>query len=334
MRPEAIGGGACVIIRNGLDQDGSSNLQAAIDASVDMDIIEIRTDRNVGTVYNADNQRQLTIRAGAGYSPEVETIQGSHLNLEGLRFARGEGVYGTDDVPEDPDEQIIRIINCVFPASEHNVGNGIGSISVYHESGKKNVSVIFQNCWIEGAVELNRHPGQPVRFENCVLPRIRFGVHSDESRVENESGAAQVVQFDRCAVWSPELRHGRTDLISSFTSEFHHIEVVAERTLFETRGTIQEQGPLSLSGKKNLFRIGNPNWFATPGEGEAKLNVSSLADAQQGTTAVTESFEGHPLAWDASQWKLLPNSPGFQAGPAGKDIGADIDQFNDVRESN
>ena len=319
-----------MIIRNGMDHDGFPTLQAALDASVDKDIIEIRTDRNVGRVYNADNQRQLTIRAGAGYSPEVDSIQGSRLNLDGLRFARGEGVYGTDDFPEVPDDQIIRITNCVFPASEQNVGNGIGAISVYHESGRKIVAVIFQNCWIEGAVELNRHPGQPIRFENCVLSRIRFGVHSDESTVPNAAGATQVVQFDRCAVWSPELRHGRTELISSIPGQTFDIEVVVERTLFETRGTIQEQGLLSLSGKKNLFQIGNPYWFVTAGEGEAKLNVSSLADLQEEPTAVTESFEGRPLAWAPSQWKLLPDSPGFQAGPGGKDIGADIEQLNSV----
>ncbi len=330
LRPEAIGGGSCVIIRNGMDHDGFPTLQAAIDASVDKDIVEIRTDRNVGRVYNADNQRQLTIRAGAGYSPEVETIQGSRLNLEGLRFARGEGVYGTDDFPEVPREQIVRITNCVFPASEQNVGNGIGSVSVYHESGKNGVAVIFRNCWIEGAVELNRHPGQPIRFENCVVPRIRFGVHSDESTVPNEAGAAQVVQFDRCAVWSPELRHGRTDLISTIPGQSFHIEVVADRTLFETRGAIREDGFVSLSGRKNLFRIGNPHWFVTPGEGEAKLYVSCLADVQQRATAVTASFEGHPQAWDPSQWQLLPSSPGFQAGPGGKDTGADIDHLSEV----
>jgi hypothetical protein len=93
----------------------------------------VRWPWNVGTVYNADNQRQLTIRAGAGYSPEVETIQGSHLNLEGLRFARGEGVYGTDEVPEDPDEQIIRIgglllqsyISTIVPALEDFLVRGV-----------------------------------------------------------------------------------------------------------------------------------------------------------------------------------------------------------------
>lgn len=328
LRPEAISGGACVILRDGKEHQGFPTLQAAIDASVDKDIIEIRTDRNVGRVYNADNQRQLTIRAGAGYSPEVETIQGSRLNLEGLRFLRGEGVYGTDDFPEVLAEQTVRITNCVFPANEQIVGSGTGFVSVYHECGKKNVPVIFQNCWIEGAVELNRHPGLPVRFENCVLPRIRVGVHADESYATNETGAAQVVQFDRCAIWSPELRHARTDLIASLPNQpLFPIEVAAERTLFETCGAIRAELYLSLSGRKNLFRIGSSNWFVTRGEGETKLNVSSLADVRESPTAVTESFEAHPLAWDPSQWKLLPSSPGFQADPGGKDIGADVDKI-------
>jgi hypothetical protein len=310
-----------------MEHQGFPDLQAAIDASVDKDIIEIRTDRNVGGGSNGDAQRQLTIRAGAGYSPEVATIHGSGLNLEGLRFAHGDWVNGIDDSSEVPPEQIIRITNCVLPAGELNQWNSTGSVSIQHVSGATAIPIIFQNCWIRGAVELKRHPGHAIRFENCVLPRIRFGAYPDQPP---GPPGANLVQFDRCAVWSPELRHGRTDLVSSPPGEALQIEVAAERTLFETRGAIRTDGLLRLSGTRNLFRIGNPYWFATPSEGDARLNVSCMDDAQQGTTAVTESFEGHPMAWEPSQWKLLPTSPGFQMGLKGKDVGADIEELTRV----
>lgn len=331
LRPEAISGGACVILRNGKEHQGFPTLQTAIDASIDKDIIEIRTDRNVGRGYQADRQRQLTIRAGAGYSPEVATIQSCRLNLEGLRFAQGEGVYGIDDSPEVPPEQIIRISNCVIPANEQNIGNGIGSVSIYHESGVTAVPIVVQNCLIEGAIDLKRQPGQPIRFENCVLPRIRFTTPSGEPGAEADSGAKHLVHFDRCAVWSPELRHGRTDLVLSSAGESSNIqiELVAERTLFETPGAIRTDSLSSLSGGKNLFRIGYHYWLVTPGQGGAPQNVSCLDDAQLEATAVTDSFEGYPLAWDPWQWKLLPSSPGFQAGAGGKDIGADIQHIAD-----
>jgi serine/threonine protein kinase len=327
LRPEAISGGACVILRNGMELKGFQTLQEAVDESIDKDIIEIRTDRNVGGGSNGDAQRQLTVRAGAGYSPEVATIHGSGLNLEGLRFAHGDWLYGIDDSSEVPPEQIIRITNCVFPANEQNQWNSTGSVSIQHVSGATAIPIIFQNCWIRGAVELKRHPGHSIRFENCVLPRIRIGAYPDQPP---GPPGANLVQFDRCAVWSPELRHGRTDLVSSPPGEALQIEVAAERTLFETRGAIRNDGLLRLSGTSNLFRIGNPYWFVTPSEGDARLNVSCMDDAQQGTTAVTESFEGHPMAWEPSQWKLLPTSPGFQTGLNGRDVGADIQQLIEV----
>jgi serine/threonine protein kinase len=338
LRPEAIGGGACVILRNGQEHQGFLTLQEAIDASANNDIIELRTDRNVGTGHNQDVQRQLTIRAAAGYSPEVATIRSGRLNLEGLRFAPGEMVHGTDASLEVPAEQMIRITNCLFPSTEQKNWDGVGSVSIYIESVAKGVPIIFQNCWMEGTVELNIHPGQPIRFENCVLPRVRSGNHYDKSKAGKKSDATPVVQFDRCALWSPYPRHARAELITSTLSppELHHMEVVAERTLFEANGSIQDEGLLlSLSGKKNLFRIGSRIWFVTPGDADTRLNVSCLADARQGTKPVTESFEGHPLAWDPAQWKLLPSSPGFQAGPDGKDIGADVQQVarSEVRDA-
>src|SRR5262249_2999034 len=41
----------------------------------------------------------------------------------------------------------------------------------------------------------------------------------------------------------------------------------------------------------------------------------------------TGFFAGDPVEMDPRQWALLPTSPGYQAGPQGRDLGADVSRI-------
>jgi len=320
LLPEALAGGTCVVLRNGMEQEGFATLQDAIAVSLDNDVIELRTNRNVGGGYGEGN-RLLTIRAGAGYSPEVDTIHvtlGCRLIAEGLRFAPRAELSGNGSATDVPGGQFVRIANCSF----HNNAHGdFGAVAIHWGTGTAELPLTFQNCLIDGTVLLNGHPDQPIRFENCILPRIS---------IASDSVNQQRMEFLRCALWSAEPKWGRTDLISGHTGSPMQFEIEANGTLFETLGVIcSSEYPLGLQGTKNLFRVGGPYWFTGPGQPGIQRFVSSPADLKTAPSSVTESFEAHPLAWSPSPWQLLPGSPGFQAGPDGKDIGADIKTIAD-----
>jgi hypothetical protein len=301
-------------------------LNDACSAAMPDDVIELRTNRNVGDAVHSFGNRLLTIRAGAGYSPEVgnfHVTQGCQVILEGLRFAPDVMLSGYAQQPNQPLGQYVRIVNCSFHTRNRPIEPGTGPISVNHGTGVQDSPLVIQNCSIDGTPVLESRPGQPIRFDNCILPNVYLVLQRPEDK-----DAWHPIEFNRCAVWSPEPRHGQRGLIWTTFDGIRCIELVAHGTLFE-RPVWLRQDPFALrwQGTKNLFRVGYPDWFHTADQPEPSQVISGLDDLRKVFQSDADSVEAQPLAWEPEQWKLLPSSPGYQSGPNGKDIGAEIDRL-------
>ena len=77
------------------------------------------------------------------------------------------------------------------------------------------------------------------------------------------------------------------------------------------------------TGSRNVYRVGNRPWRW---DHSPELKEASLKDWRQRWNSDADSFEADPVDYDPLQWRLLPDSPGYRAGPEGKDLGADVDR--------
>jgi hypothetical protein len=265
----------------------------------------------------------VTIRAAAGYSPVADIIavkNGERISIEGIQFSPTGGLDGFSADKTVPPGQYVRIANCSIRNQGKRGGKDVPLMSFNHGIGAAGAPLEILNCWFDGSVFVGVRADQPIRFHNCILPRVDLVPARQEDKE-----AWHTIEFDRCAVWSPEPRLGRGGL--TWAREFSppNIEVVANNTLFEAHSWIRRphNNPLRWKGSRNLFRIGNPDWFNT----ESNQIISGVDDLRTAFQSDADSLEAKPLAWQPEQWKLLPGSPGYQAAPNGKDIGADIDQL-------
>ncbi len=321
---EGLPGGPCVILRDGKEFQGFPRLHDACSTAVDKDVIELRTNKNVGATVLQGKGRLVTIRAGAGYSPEVGSLHVTpecRVILEGLRFAPGAMLSAYAQRPNPAEGQYVRIANCSFQTRNSPSVHRTGPVSVNHGTGDQELPLVIQNCWLDGTLLLQGRPDQPIRLDNCIVPKVDLF----STRKEDEN-AWHRIEFNRCAVWSPEPRHGRGGLF--WANGIRHLEVVAHGTLFETPVVIrQDSYPLRWRGTKNLYRVGYPDWFHTAVQPESNQVISGLDELRNAFQSDADSIEAHPLAWEPEQWKLLPTSPGYQTGPEGKDSGVDVDRL-------
>ena len=326
LLPEALPGGPCVLLRNGQEVRGFLTLQEAISAAMGDDVIELRTNHNVGDASHQEGNRLLTIRAGAGFSPEVGNLrvtQGCRAILAGLRFAPEADLKGGASQTNGSPGQFVRIANCSFRTRNVVRWAEVGAISIWDGTGDQDHPLVIQNCWSGGTVVLRARPDQPTRFENCIAPFVTLSLLRPE-----DQNTVHRIEFDRCALWAPEPQSGRGGLLKGISNGPRRVEVVAHRTLFESSASLRQYGsPLRWQGTKNLFRLGDPDWFHGAEQPGPSLIISGLDELRTAFKSDVDSVESHPLAWEPEQWKLLPTSPGFQAGPEGQDIGADIDRL-------
>lgn len=326
LLPEALPEGPCILLRNGQEIRGFRTLQDAVSAAISDDVIELRTNRSVGDAIAKDGNRLLTIRAAAGYSPEVGSLhfhQGCRVILEGLSFAMGVTLTGFQN-PNPALGEYVRIVNCSFQTRNSRLGAPVGGIAIFEGTEDPAMPLVIRNCWIDGNLWLTGRSQQPIRLENCVVPRVDV-----VSPRPVDKDTRYRLEFERCAVWSPEPRYARGALFGSVASSAGNLDVMAHGTLFETSAWIRPlvTSPIRWQGTKNLFRVGHSNWFDSIDETGSRQFISGLDVLRKAFQSDADSVEAHPLTWEPQQWKLLPTSPGFQAGPDGKDMGVDVEQL-------
>jgi hypothetical protein len=114
MRPEAPKGGPFVVIRASQEVRGYATLQAAVDATADGNVVEIRSDGPFAGCL-AQGKKDLTIRAAPGYLPVLEGNIDYRLSsltaVEGIHFRKG--TLTTITIPGS----IARVANSSFDAS-------------------------------------------------------------------------------------------------------------------------------------------------------------------------------------------------------------------------
>jgi serine/threonine protein kinase len=318
LRPEAEVGGPCVLLRGGKGVGGFPTLQEAVKDARDGDVVEVRSDDAFAGFSAPADRGTLTVRAGPGYRPVIEkdginAVPGTALVLEGLHF-RGSVIQAPQakDVPTGRQGRIARLANCSFELAKVDENGPLAGSGLLQGVGDRPAEIV--NCWMPYRIDLHG-PGSGVQVRNSVLGSCRV--------YHREAGSA-ALDLDRCAVWWME--HG------SMTAAFYsgpvpgvvpvpktdELRVTARRTLFES-GTylIHADLPVKWSGERNLYRLA-VSWVSDQ-ECFGLTKWQALKDVKEEGSA-----EADARAWDPRRWRLLPTSPGYRAGPDGKDAGADL----------
>jgi len=297
LRPEELEDGPFVLLRQGKAAGGYPSLQLALNAVQDGDILEIRTD---GPVAGGDlgaptsGPRAVTLRAAPGYRPGITSrifSDGANLlTVEGLHFHNAE----LSVPPGKPAGGLVRIANCAF--------DGAGKLTAVYRPAASGGRLEVQNCFIPRGIRTTRREKEDtsaVAISNSVLGFVGADfVGTDDATdripldIRQSIVGTPLLAEDRVAgpcVWGPFV-------------------VTAEACLFHGGGVQDTRRPWRGSG--NVFAV----YFGRPLEqlrGESK-------SPEEG------SVEADSAIFDPQNWRLLPSSPGYRAGPDGKDMGADV----------
>ncbi|HET6879681.1 MAG TPA: protein kinase [Pirellulales bacterium] len=290
LRPEPTEEGPFVVVREGKTVGGHITLRQAVDAAENGDVIEIRAEGPFDGCDTAGNERgrTLVIRAAPGYLPVLESWIRYHaeLTLEGIHFAaiEGDSLSGGN----------LHIVNCSF---EENPKTHIVFAGRRDEAHPPEIV----NCWLAGGAAIYLEPGTTASIRNSVVYRLNL------SRFDQNQQGAGSFDVERSIIWNPGATvYGQRDTLSGNYDSL----LTLKNTLLEGAVYPPMLNALGRKSSHNLYRTGVPNlveWLRLKHNG-----------GEQGSVAAP------PLAFDGLQWGLLSSSPGFQAGPDGKDFGADV----------
>lgn len=331
LRPAPLADGPFVLIHADKVVRGFAKIGDAVAAAVSGDVIEIRTDDPFGRCpLQGDQPRQLTIRAAPGYRPVAEdgfdfASKNLSLVIEGLHFSKfplGAGLGG-DSTEAAVQNSIARVANCSFTSQSDFVRfagrlsrNGINGPRFESADGKPGEIV---NCLIPGMVSMTLPANGKLLVKNSVVSQIQ---------ILAATSGARALELERCIVWNPcgdttsiEFKATNPQKVKS------EIVVSARHTLFESgaRFIFSHEGTrvTRWTGAGNVYRVGHRVWLTEP----AKPGAIGLADWKRLWNSDADSIEADPVDYAPQQWKLLPGSPGYRAGPDGQDLGADISRI-------
>ncbi len=285
-----------MLLRQGQTASGYPNLQQALNAVQDADILEIRTE---GPVAGGDlgaptsGPRRVTLRAAPGYRPVITsriwsdganllTVEGLHFHNAVLTVASGKPTGG-----------LIRIANCSFDGDE---GKLVAAFRPAASGGRLEV----QNCFIPRGITTGRREKEdtsPIVISNSVL-----GVVGTDPVTDNIP-----LEIRQSIVGIPLLGEGRV----AGPCVWGPLVVTAEASLFHG-GSLQDTGRL-WRGSGNAFAL----FFDRP----LQQLRDELKSPEEG------SAEAEPAVFDPNTWQLLPDSPGYRQGPEGRDFGADVSKI-------
>ncbi len=329
LRPAPADDGPFVVLRNDQLVRGYADLKDAVAAAGNADVVEIRTDEPIGRfVVTGDQKRLLTIRAAPGYRPVIDggfdfASKNLTLIIEGLHFRKGPlgAGLGGSSTEFAIQNSIARLANCSFSSDTDFYGarvprNGINGPKFETADGKVGEIV---NCLIPGIVATTLPKGGKLVIRNSVVGQVSFNMSSSGRRD---------LELERSVVWNPVSDYGA---IQTNTSDPQKIKaelvVSARHTLFETGlRFISLNGGVDLTGWTgvgNVYRVGHRTWAAQDGW----PGTIGLADWQLRWKSDKDSIEADPVDYVPQQWRLLPSGPGYQAGPNGQDLGADVSRI-------
>jgi serine/threonine protein kinase len=274
-RPEALGGGPIVLLRNGKEVEGYATLAAAFAKAAAGDVIEIRTEKTLDALSIPVNAGRLTLRAGSGYRAAVkglDTQEGTQLTIEGITFT------------EKLSGRISRVVNCSVPWNR--------AAHVVFGDGDKPAEVVNSILVGRGSSMSGR-----VVFRNSVLRSLTF---------ENGPGDT-AAEFDRCVFWNSSNNGADNSFVFHVRGD-KPVKLAVRRTLIETWFPIAHDPTnklLSWSGERNVYRVGSTTWTA------GLYYTGSLAQWQKHfTSPETGSTTGMPWMHDPAKWAFAAGTPG------------------------
>lgn len=311
LRPERPEQGPVLLLRNGKLIKAYEQLEPAMHDAIDGDVLELRTDGNVGVVSTAGTGRHMTIRSAPGYRPIIDAF-GNHndrVTLEGLFIkiaclASGGFWTGVPAKPFPSEGGFERIINCSIISTAEN--GQVVSGWLYPKHG---AAPVVQNCDFSN-VEFAVPPKTNATISNSILCWMRLtttGTPETTSRVT----------FDRCLAWNPTSLAGQAGHVM-VTSGTNRIEW--NRSLFVTDYAplpgMSLEDVVGFTGDKNVFMI-STTW------GNHRLdrfrNKFGLP---------VNGVELPPLEVDPAQWRIQKEmSVGYKPRPDGSDDGVDVDRL-------
>jgi serine/threonine protein kinase len=305
LRPEATDEGPFVVLRDAKPIAGYVQLQDALNAAKSGDAIEIRTDGPFAgaTTSFGGPGRPLALRSAPGYLPVLEgdlVYPGSgELTVEGIHFNRG----GITTVARGADS--LRLANCSFAANPPRWLFDMASLR-----DKQRSEIV--NCWAPGCVSLGLDTGTSISIRSSVVGSIFL---------EPVGAGESQLAIERSAIWNPGGGTILNGSLGQLVFQFHpgngRRTVSFDKTLVESAALLGAE--LNLLGWKN-----NHNLYRT---GTSNLVERLRAECDSGDDG---SIAAPPFDFDPLQWRLLPGSPGYQAGPDGKDLGADVTRIGTV----
>lgn len=334
LKPSPLSEGSFVLLRNGKVVKAFATPDQAVANAEDNDTVEIRTDNPVGRITTTgDKKRQITLRAAPGYRPVVDGglwLESKNLSLviEGLHFKAPIGAgFGGHPTEVSEKNSIARLANCSFS----------NDLVFYQYTGRWPVNGI-------NGPRFRSADGSGAEIVNCIIPGVIGAFSYDEDklairnsvisnlRVQCKSSGRRNLDLDRCIVWNPCADHAA---IQYGTPDPEKIKV---QLAISTSKTLFEPGPqfISLfkgvelanwSGQANVYRMGHRCWLNMQ---DAPGPVTALKEWALRWKSDADSIEAEPVEYDPQQWRLLPGSPGYQAGPNGEDLGADVSRIGTI----
>jgi predicted Ser/Thr protein kinase len=314
LRPEPLPGGRVAVIRDGQATRGFLALQDALNDARDGDVLEIRTDATLNGAEVPADRGSLTLRAGPGYHPVLQTPlnvkSGSVLAVEGLTFAKDSWLEakGAKGLPLEKQGRISRLAYCAFDHRGTPDNFGQPSIDGLF-GGREGAPGEMSRCILLSPFTIRINKNVSLHIRECVLNCVRWSGSDDKTDVGAMELEACIMTAITPSFW--------TILLSRESAKQNMTRHVARRCLFESNATFcVHPGPKEVftwSGERNCYRIAEA-WAGDWG-------ISSLAQwrAQTGSPE-TGSVEGEAPIAEPRTWKLRPGSL-----PNG--IGPDVDRI-------
>jgi hypothetical protein len=297
-------------------------LQAALNNAVHGDVIEVRTDNDLGAgvfpKQGGDKKRgHITIRAAPGYQPSLDGLrieEGNWVTVEGFHFRNGGLVCDMDE--KGKGGHIVRVANCWFDGEPPKDGRLAHICGGYEpEVAKQPIEIV--NCMTAAHVYFAL-PGQgKLVIRNSVIGGVSVDMAAD---------SMAAVEIRRSMVCSdlyldPEL--GNVAVKKSGRTE--HLAVTVEESFVDTKYLLavpKLNSIVSWTGSDSVHCTGRHNWLLVNGVEAWDADLANWLNRYK--TEFKNCIVTDALLDDPRMWALTAGSPGHHGRPGGKDFGADV----------
>jgi hypothetical protein len=309
LKPEPAPGGAVVVIRGGKDFKGFTTLKDAFQAARDGDVIELRASANLTGAIVPGGRGALTLRAGPGYQPTIESELrvhgGTALALEGLTFSSTAslwaGVNGDSFVAKG---RITRLAYCFF-----KTGTLPGNRSWFKAEfpNKADAPAEIFRCVVQWHTYLNQPENHTLRIRESILSPTALVGHEDKGNLGS-------VELDACIVTAWDV-HDSSALLEVGVNFWlgGKSRWSARRCLFESNQNLFSS---LVDTKQEATWKGEKNYYRLSGDYSRSPLASSLAQWRALTgSKEAGSVEGEAPIAQPRFWRLRPGSKGSGCGP-------------------